>query len=83
MRDLNMELLWVNLEALRDIKDYCKRKNLPLPNLDQRLAYRVQQLLDLTETINATLGINTQNGTAFGNTQGRDTTACVVFHFLP
>ena len=52
LHDINMELLWANLEALREVKEYCRRNGLPPPQLDEALSYRVSQLLDLVETIN-------------------------------
>ncbi len=52
LRDLNIELLWANLEMLREVKAYCQKKGLPSPVIDESLSYRVQQLLDLTDAMN-------------------------------
>jgi hypothetical protein len=57
LSDLNRQLLWANLELLRNIKEYCAKNGLPDPALDDALAYRVKQTLDLTYEINEALGI--------------------------
>lgn len=52
IHNLNMELLWSNLETLRAIKEYCRKHGLPRPNEDTELGYRVKQLLDIINAIN-------------------------------
>ena len=51
LHDLNMELLWANLEALREVRDYCRKEGIPSPQLDEALNSKVRRLLDLVETI--------------------------------
>lgn len=53
LRDMNVELLQVNLRIWKNIREYCKANDIDLP-YDSRTDYNIAQAFELVKAINET-----------------------------